>query len=77
MKTNTRRTTIYLDSQLHQALRIKAAQTEHSMSQLAEEAIRLSFAEDAIDLTALKDRRKEPSLPFESVLKRLKRNGKI
>jgi plasmid stability protein len=77
MKTNTKRTTVYLDSQLHKALRVKAAETEHSMSQLVEEAIKVSLAEDSIDLTALADRRKEPSLAFEDVLKKLRKNGKI
>ncbi len=77
MKANTKRTTIYLDSDLHHALRIKAAETEHSMSELVQEAIKLSLAEDSIDLAAFNERRKEPSLPFENVLKKLRKNGKI
>jgi predicted transcriptional regulator len=77
MKTNTKRTTIYLDSDLHRALRIKAAETEHSMSEVVEEAIKLSLAEDSIDLAAFDKRKEEPSLPFGDVLKKLKKNGKI
>ena len=77
MKANTKRTTIYLDSDLHHALRIKAAETEHSMSELVQEAIKLSLAEDSIDLAAFEQRKKEPSLPFEDVLKKLRKNGKI
>lgn len=77
MKTHTKRTTVYLDSQLHKALRIKSAEMEQSMSQLVEEAVRVSLAEDSVDLTALEDRRKEPSLAFENVLKKLGKNGKI
>ena len=77
MKANTKRTTVYLDSDLHRALRIKAAQTELSMSELVQEAIKFSLAEDSIDLTAFEQRRKEPSLPFEDVLKKLRKNGKI
>ena len=77
MKAKTKRTTIYLDSDLHQALRIKAAETEHSMSELAQEAIRFSLAEDSIDLAAFDERRKEPSLPFENVLKKLREDGRI
>lgn len=76
-KSNTKRATIYLDSDLHHALRIKAAETEHSMSELVQEAIKLSLAEDSIDLSAFEQRRKEPSLPFEDVLKKLRKNGKI
>jgi plasmid stability protein len=77
MKPNTKRTTLYLDSELHRVLRIKAAETEHSMSELVQEAIKLSLAEDSIDMTAFDERSKEPSLAFESVLKRLKKSGKI
>jgi hypothetical protein len=77
MKSNTKRTTVYLDSDLHRALRIKAAQTEHSMSELVQDAIKISLAEDSIDLGAFEQRRKEPSLPFEDVLKKLRKNGKI
>ncbi len=77
MKANTKRTTVYLDSDLHHALRIKAAETEHSMSELVQEAIKLSLAEDSIDLSAIEQRKKEPSLPFEDVLKKLRKNGKI
>lgn len=77
MKANTKRTTVYLDSDLHRALRIKAAQTENSMSELVQEAIKFSLAEDSIDLAAFEQRRKESSLPFEDVLKKLRKNGKI
>jgi len=77
MKTNTKRTTIYLDPQLHHALRIKAAETEHSMSDLVEEAIKFSLAEDSVDLAAFDERKEEPSLAFEDVVKKLRKNGKI
>ncbi|MBN2592190.1 MAG: ribbon-helix-helix protein, CopG family [Sedimentisphaerales bacterium] len=77
MKPNIKRTTVYLDSDLHHALRIKAAETEHSMSELVQEAIKISLAEDSIDLAAFEQRKKESSLPFEDVLKKLGKNGKI
>jgi hypothetical protein len=77
MKTHTKRTTIYIDPDMHHALRMKAAETEHSMSELVSEAIRLSLAEDATDIAAFEERKKEPSLSFDNVLKRLKADGKI
>lgn len=77
MKTNTNRTTIYLYKELHRALRIKAAETEHTMSELVEEAIKISLAEDSIDLAAFEERKNEPSIAFEDVLKSLKKSGKI
>ncbi|GAI53664.1 unnamed protein product, partial [marine sediment metagenome] len=58
-------------------LRIKAAETERSISELVEEAIKFSLAEDSIDLAAFDERKDEPSLAFEDVLKKLKRDGKI
>ncbi len=77
MKTNTNRTTIYLDKVLHHALRIKAAETDHTISELVEEAVKISLAEDSIDLAAFEERKSEPSLAFENVLKSLKKSGKI
>jgi plasmid stability protein len=66
-----------MDPQLHKALRIKAAETDHSISDLVEEAIRVSLAEDAIDLAAYEERKGEPRLTFEEVVKKLRKNGKI
>jgi predicted transcriptional regulator len=77
MKTNTKRTTIYLDPDLHHALRIKAAETEYSMSELVQEAIKFSLAEDSVDLAAFNERKKERSLPFEDVVVKLRKNGRI
>jgi hypothetical protein len=77
MKTHTKRTTVYLDPQLHHALRIKATETEHSVSELVEDAVKISLAEDSLDLAAFDERKGEPSLAFENVLKKLRKNGKI
>ena len=77
MSTKTKRATIYLDSDLHKALRIKAAETEHSISELVNDAIKYSLAEDSIDLTAFEERKNEPLMAFENVLKKLKKNGSI
>jgi len=77
MKTHAKRTTVYLDPQLHHALRIKAAETEHSVSELVEDAVKVSLAEDSLDLAAFDERKGEPSMAFEDVLKKLRKNGKI
>ena len=71
----TSRATIYLDTRLFRAAKVKAAHTDSSVSQLVNEALRLSFKEDEIDLDAFKKRAKEPARGFESVLKDLKRDG--
>ena len=77
MSTNPKRATVYFDPELHRALRLKAAETDRSMSDLVNEAVQLSLAEDAEDLAVFEERRNEPSLPFEDVVKDLKRRGKI
>ena len=77
MKTDTKRATIYLNSALHHALRLKAAETEHTISELVNEAVSFALAEDSTDLNAIKNRKKEPTITFESFLKKLKKNGKM
>ncbi len=77
MKTKTKRATIYLDPDLHKALRIKSAETDHSISEIVNDAIKYSLAEDSIDLAAFENRKDEPLMAFEDVLKELKKNGKI
>lgn len=76
-KRPPKRATVYFDPGLHKALRVKAAQTDRSLSELVNAAIRQSLAEDAEDLAAFDDRAREPSLAFEEVLKDLKRRGKL
>jgi hypothetical protein len=72
-----KRATIYLDPMLHRALRVKAAETEQSVSDLVNTAVRQSLSEDAADLAIFEVRAREPVLPFEDVLKDLKRRGKL
>ena len=73
----SKKATIYLDPEIHRALRMKAAETDHSISELISDAVKLSLAEDAIDLAAFQERKNEPNVDFETVLKSLKKNGKI
>jgi hypothetical protein len=77
MAAATKRATIYLDASVHRALRLKAAETEQSVSELVNAAVRRSLSEDAADLAAFESRAKEPALAFEDVLKDLKRRGKL
>jgi hypothetical protein len=77
MSSDPKRATVYFDPALHRALRIKAAETERSISDLVNEAVQLSLIEDAEDLAAFEDRVNEPSLLYEDVVKDLKRRGKI
>jgi len=74
---STKRATVYFDAEIHRALRLKAAETDRSVSDLVNDAIKASFAEDADDLSAFELREPEPDLPFEAVVKDLKRRGKL
>ena len=72
-----KRATVYFDPLLHRALRIKAAETETSVSELVNEAVRAALAEDASDIETFEIREREPDYAFEDVVKDLKRRGEI
>ncbi len=77
MSVVPKRATVYFDPEIHRALRLKAAETDRPISDLVNDAVKLALAEDAEDLSAFEDRARERNLPFESVVKDLKRRGKI
>jgi hypothetical protein len=77
MKATQKRATVYFDAYLHRALKVKAAGTERSLSEIVNDAVKQSLAEDAEDLAAFEKRAKEPNLAFEVVLKDLRRRGKL
>ena len=77
MANAQKRVTVYFDPQLHRALRLKSVETDRSLSDLVNEAVRQNLAEDAEDLAAFEERAGEPNLFFEEVLKDLKKRGKI
>ena len=72
-----KRATVYFESDVHKALRLKAAETERSVSDLVNEAVRAQLVEDEDDLRTFRRRSKEPAIPFEDFLKDLKRRGKL
>jgi hypothetical protein len=77
MGTPATRATLYLDPQLHKALRLKAVETSKSLSKLVNEAIRESLAEDAEDIDAFTKRGKEPLISYETMIRKLKKDGLI
>ena len=77
MATQTKRTTIYLDADLHKALRLKAVTISQSVSELVNDAVRRSLAEDAEDIAAFEERAKEPLISYDEMVKRLKKDGRI
>jgi len=77
MATATKRATIYLDPDLHMALKLKSIETSRSISDLVNTAIRESLAEDAEDLSAFDQRADEALISYEEMVKRLKKDGRI
>ena len=77
MGTATKRATVYLDSDLHKALRLKAVETSRSVSELVNNAVREALAEDADDISAFEERAGEPLISYDEMVKRLKRDGRI
>ena len=77
MKSPHKRITVYLDPEFHRALKVKAAETEYSVSDLVNAAVKSALLEDAVDLEAFEKRASEPLLDFETVVKALKRDGKL
>ena len=75
--TTQKRATVYLDSELHQALRMKSAAMGRSISEVVNAAVSRALLEDAEDLEALESRKRERSLDFETLVKDLRRRGKI
>jgi plasmid stability protein len=74
---SSKRVTIYFESAVHKALRLRAAATDRSVSDMVNDAVRLSLAEDAADLEAFSARRKEKSVSFETFVTGLKRSGQL
>ena len=77
MEDSSKRATVYFDPDLHQALRLKAAVSSRSISEIVNEAVRRTLAEDAEDLAAFGERAREPRMNFETLVGSLRKRGKI
>ncbi|QQS53647.1 MAG: CopG family transcriptional regulator [Candidatus Competibacteraceae bacterium] len=77
MSEMSKRSTVYFEPEIHHALRVKAANTHQSVSEVVNEAVRMALREDAEDLSVFEERAKEPTLSYEALLKNLKSHGKL
>ena len=73
----TKRATVYFEEPIHRALRLKAAETDTSVSEYVNDAVKRALAEDAEDLQAFIERADEPTRPFEEFVADLKRRGEL
>jgi hypothetical protein len=77
MSELSKRSTVYFEPEIHQALKIKSAITHQSLSQVVNEAIRIALQEDREDLSAFEERVGESTLSYEELLEDLKAHGKL
>jgi hypothetical protein len=76
-EVTSKRATVYFEPALHRAIRLKAAHTHQSVSDIVNDAVRLALREDQEDLAAFEDRVAEPVISYEALLKDLKAHGKL
>lgn len=77
MSELSKRATVYFDPVLHQALRVRSAMSNQSLSELVDEAVRLMMKEDQEDLATYAERIAEPEITYEAMLNDLKKHGKL
>ena len=73
----SKRATVYFDPAVHRALRLKAAAADRSVSDMVNDAVKVALAEDAEDLAAFDQRKSERSISFESLVRDLRKRGRI
>ncbi|WP_438862647.1 ribbon-helix-helix domain-containing protein [Neptunicella sp.] len=77
MSTLSKRSTVYFEPAIHNALKLKAAASDSSVSELIDEAVRLMMREDQEDLAAIRQRVDEPEISYETLINSLQADGKI
>jgi plasmid stability protein len=75
----TTKATLYLESNLYTALKLRAAETGQSISALMNEALQAQLGEDLEDIQAIRSRlaKKEAPLSYETALLELQKNGSL
>lgn len=74
---SSKRSTVYFEPELHKAIRLKAAHTHRSLSDIVNDAVRLALREDQEDLAVFDERGNEAEMSYEALLKDLKAHGKL
>ena len=69
------KSTLYLEDRVHQALRLKSAETKQSMSELVNDALKASLQEDLEDMKSWRERKDEDSYSYEEFVELLKKDG--
>ncbi len=77
MVTQSKRATVYIRPDIHQAIRLKSAVTHQSISDIVNDALIATLSEDEEDLAAFEERAGERNVSYEEFLSKLKADGKI
>lgn len=72
-----KRATVYFDEDLHKALKMKAIESDSSLSEVVNMAVRQTLDEDLGDLLTIEKRKGEGTISYETFLKKLKSRGQI
>jgi hypothetical protein len=62
---------------VHRALRLHSAASDRNLSEVVNEMVRRALKEDMADLAIARKRRTEPRHSLESVVKEMRRRGKL
>jgi len=77
MSNFSKRSTVYFEPAIHNALKRRAASSGTSISALIDEAVRLLMHEDQEDLATVKQRLSEPEISYEALLNSLETSRQI
>ena len=77
MSTQMKRATIYFDPEIHKALKLKALETSRSITDLVNQAVKEALSEDAEDILAYEERKNEPLISYDQMVKKLRKDGRI
>jgi hypothetical protein len=70
MATMTKRTTIYFDPKLHKILKAKSVESEKSISELVDLALRHELLEDLEDIKAYEERKDGDFVSYKDMLEK-------
>ena len=77
MSELSKRSTVYFEPDIHHALRVRAVNTQQSVSEFVNEAVRRALREDQDDLSAFDERVAAPVISYEALLNDLKSHGRL
>lgn len=77
MSIQAKRATIYFDPEIHKALKLKALETSRSITDLVNQAVKEALSEDLEDILAFEERKSEPLISYDQMVKKLRKDGRI